>query len=504
MDGDKQKSMSVVDLSKKLFVLPKVRTLAIFYLIMAIFLLFYNFIVFMFLIALTATTFTAIPLIKLRFNLRRVLFLSILVSMLSFLSFAISGTFAGPFFLFLAVMYFCSERGFIFSVIISSIPFIAFQPTSVVFLILSTFLFYLYLRLLMSVRVGRSTMREFSEKFVKFWLTNDSKYAEEILIKNSEIYEGRVRCLRLNDFKIISTDFHPGPFRNVGGAKLVNLLDFPNAIYLHSPSTHERDPVSEEDLIKIRDSLKCDEIKLKPMKPFEIESKNFRVFCIPFDKIRLIFVSGKRRLDDFMLDSKKFVVDCHNANFFGDLEAGEIREIEELVRKAENTHSENVNGIRGSFVKMSAESESISKYISAILLDYGFVKYAVVVFDSNNINLGFREIVERRFHEIGFKAIVCSTDNHSKTGIRVKESYKPAGEAKDDLKLLDLLFENCKSAKFEELSFTYGESTVKVRVLGRVREEVESLAGKAGRYINLFFSLIILTWFLSILFSKVI
>ncbi|MCS7143696.1 MAG: DUF2070 family protein [Archaeoglobaceae archaeon] len=495
--------MSVVDLSKNLFILPKVKILAVFYATIAIISLFISFQAFLFLIILTATIFCSIPLLRLRFNLRRVLFLSILVSTLSLLSFVVSGIFAGSFFLFLAVMHFCSERGFIPSTFVSAIPFLALQPSSIFALLLSAFLFYIYLRF-MNVRIGNSSMREFVESFVKFWLTNEPRYAEEILIKNSDIFEGRVKCLRLNDFKLISTDFHPGPFRNVGGAKLVDLLESPNSVYLHSPSSHDRNPVSEEDLIRIRDALRCEGVELAPMKPFELESENFRVFCFPFDKIKLIFVSGKRRLDDFILDSKNFVVDCHNANFFGDLETEEVREIETVVRKAENIISEPLSAVKGSFLKISAETESISKYISAILLDYGFSKYAIIVFNSNNIDPDFRELVERRFRELGFRAIVCSTDNHSKTGLKVKESYKPAGGCKDDFEFLEKLVEKTKTVEFETLSLRYGESLVRVRILGSVREKIENLAGRAGKYIYLFFILIFLSWLISVIISKVI
>ncbi|MCX8172494.1 MAG: DUF2070 family protein, partial [Archaeoglobaceae archaeon] len=317
-------------------------------------------------------------------------------------------------------------------------------------------------------------------------------------------FEGRVKCLKFNNFKLISSDFHPGPFRNLGGAKLVNLFDLSDSVYLHSPSTHDRDPVSEEDSIRIRNALKPNGTKLEPMKPFELESENFRLFCIPFNLKRLIFISGKRRLDDFSLDSENFVVDCHNANFFGDLEEKEVEEIKNLVKMAENMSLDPIEDVKGAFVKIKAETESISGYASVVLLDYGFIRYAIVVFDSNNVDPEFREFVERKFGEIGFRAIVCSTDNHSKTGINVKESYKPAGKDKRDFEVLEQLVDICRNVKFESLSFKYAESRVKARVLGSARLEIENLAKKAGKYIYLFFALIFLTFIISIIISKVI
>lgn len=494
--------MSVVALSKKLFVLPNTKILLVAYLTVAILLFLLDIRALMFLIILTATILCSIKLLKLRFNLKRVLFLSILVSALSSISFIISGSFFGSFFLLLAVMHFCSEKGPLPSTFASAIPFLVLEPSSFAILLLFAVLFFIYLRVL-SVGIKNSTLREFVEGFVKFWLTNRPEYAEEILIKNSEVFKGIVRCLSINEFKLISTDFHPGPFRNVGGAKLVNFLELPNSAYLHSPTFHERDPVSTDDLRKIRDALNCDGFEIFPMKPFELESKNFKVFCFPFDKKKLIFVSGKNRIDDFIIDSANFVVDCHNANFFGNLSESERLEIQDLVKKAEKIESEGVLMVEGSFIKLNVTSESICNYISAILLNYGFEKFAIVIFDSNNIDISFRELVERRFAELGFKAIVCSTDNHSKTGIRVRESYKPAGACKEDYELLDLLLEKAKNARFEKLYFGYSESTVEVRVLGKVLKEIEAFAGNSTRYIYLFFIFIFLNFIFSVV-SKAI
>ncbi|MDI9642245.1 MAG: DUF2070 family protein [Archaeoglobales archaeon] len=494
--------MSVEKLSRKLFTLPKIEILATLYVVLAFSFYLLNYKAFLFLILLTTIILTSIKLLSLKFNLKRTLFLSLLISLLGFVSHELFGSFAGSFFLLISVIHFCSERGFIPSAFVSSIPFLIIEPNSLIFLVLSSALFYAYLRVL-NVKVANSTMREFVESFVKFWLTNDPRSAEEILSKNSELFKGKVRCLSVNEFRLISTDFHPGPFRNVGGAKLVNFLNSPFSVYFHSPTTHEKDPVSEEDLKKIRTVLNCNGTELSPLEPFELESENFKLFCFPFDKKKLIFVSGKKRMDDFFLNSNNFIVDCHNANFFGELTAEEIKEIQKLVEKAENIGSEAVGNVKGSFLKLNVETESISNYVSAILLVYGDRKFAIVVFDSNNVDLAFRELVEKKFEEIGFKAIVCSTDNHFKTGIRVRESYKPAGGCEKDFEVLELLLEKCKNLKFEDLHFRFVESDVEVRVLGSLKSKVENLASGSGKYIFLFFILVFVDLILSI-FSKAI
>ncbi|MFN3383762.1 MAG: DUF2070 family protein [Archaeoglobaceae archaeon] len=499
MGRDKQASIDVERLYKKLFKIPeKKKLIPIFLVLLTIFSLLEISTIF-FTALVMGTIFASKKLIGLKFNLKRTVFLAILILLLGFTSLKAFGSFSGAYFLFLAVLYFCSERGFIPSAISSSVPFLILDPSSALVLIVSAFTFLLYLQFL---NFGLDlNLRDYVKGFVKLWLTEDPRSLEKILSKDSEIFEGRVRCLRIGNNKLISTDFHPGPFRNLGGSKLVEMLDFHDSVYLHSPSAHTRDPTSEEDVLAIKNSLDCNGEKINAMKPFEIEGKNFKVFCFPFDKIRLIFVSGKRRIDDFIVESENFVVDCHNANFQGELSFEEIVEIRELVERAEKIESEKAS-VKSGFVKVEFSSDSIVQYVAAVILDYGEEKFAIVVFDSNNVELDFREKVEEMFSQLGYKAIVCSTDNHRKTGAKVRESYKPAGSCLKDYEAVEKLLNGCKSLELAEVDLFYSERRVKIGVLGKILERIEKVEKRANFYIAVFFSLVIFNLFLP--FAKVI
>lgn len=350
----------------------------------------------------------------------------------------------------------------------------------------------------MNIKIVKLKLRDYVEAFIKFWLTSDPRFAEKVLTEDSERFVSRVRCLSIKNFKIISTDLHPGPFRNIGGAKLVEFLDSKNSVYLHSPTSHQRDPVSLEEIRKIKDSIACDGEEIVPMAPFEIESEKFKIFCIPFNRIKLIFVSGKERIDDFLITSNDFIVDCHNANFFGELSEEERREIEKLVKRVEDIASPPEKEVKFSFVKLYCSTKSIAQYVCALMLEFSKVKYAIVVFDSNNVEPRFREFLEERFSEIGFKAIVCSTDNHAKTGVRIKESYVPAGGCAEDYEVVEILLEKCSKANFEIAEFKYSESKVEVRVLGEILQKLENLAKIADREIYIFFILVFLNFLLPI------
>ncbi|MDW7990006.1 MAG: DUF2070 family protein [Archaeoglobaceae archaeon] len=474
--------MNFEKLYKKLFVLPTTKKIIFLFATLIFFLALFERKCLLFTIFLLFTLFASKKVIKLNFNIRRVLFLAFLISILASISLKISGSFLGAYFLLLAVIYFCSEKGLIPSAIVSSIPFLLIEPHSIPFILISSSLFYIYLRYL-DFGIDFS-LREYLEGFIRFWLTNNPIFMESVLKKYSKLFEGRIRCLSFGNAKIISSDFHPGPFRNIGGAKLLEALDFPNSIYLHSPSTHEMDPVSEDDVIAIKEALRCDGRILRPKRPFEIEGNSFKIFCFPFEDMKLILVSGKKRIDDFLINSPNFVIDCHNADFHGDLSQEEIEEIKELVKKAEEKDSEYIE-VRCAFVKLETTSESISRYVSAILFECG-EKYAIVVFDSNNVDLKFREIVEIKFAELGFRTIVCSTDNHSKTGIKVKESYKSAGNCTEDYLILENLVNRCKRVNFEKTEFRYSESRVTVKVLGETIKKLERIEGRSDHYLRTF------------------
>ncbi|WP_456467727.1 DUF2070 family protein [Archaeoglobus sp.] len=409
-----------------------------------------------------------IKIAGLKFDLKRISFLAIFVSVLSFPALLIAGDVAASSFILFITFYFCSERKLL-SFPLSALPYLAVDPSvqTAAILTLSAILLVVYLKVL-GTSVGKINIRDFVESFVLFWLTSKAEYMERFLLKHSENFEGRVRCLTVGDVRLVSTDFHPGPFRNVGGAKLVRTLSGKNSVYLHSPTSHAMNPVNGGEVAKIAGALRCSGERVKPLRPFAIHGKKFDVYCMPFDRLRLIFVSGKRHIDDFIVNSNNFVVDCHNAYESDyDPDEEEINEISQLVDMAEKRESLEVKNFRYGFVKMDAESESICGYVAAVLLDYDGERYAIVVFDSNNVDLTFRKHVESLFAGIGYRAIVVSTDNHEKTGIRAKQSYKPAGRCEEDWKIAEKLADRCRELELSEGRCRYSEGKVGIRVMGR-------------------------------------
>ncbi len=418
-------------------------------------------------IATVISASVAIKAIKLKFDAKRIAFFALLISVLSLPGLILFKTPVTSYPFFIAAIYFCSEAGFILTLLLSLITYLALDPTKATLIAVTvlSLVFYFYLKAL-DVRVGKISIKSFVEKFVLFWLTSNPSYLEDFFESISTVFKGRVRCIDFGSAKLVSTDFHPGPFRNVGGAKMVERLSKGNTVYLHSPTSHARNPVTSKEVEKIARAVRCRNAVLEPCKPFEINGEKFDVYCFPFGTKRLIMVSGKEALDDFIVTSEHFVVDCHNAykpNWdVGENEVVEIRKLVELASKVESEKAD----LNYAFVKMEVKTDSICNYVATLLLDYDGERYAIVVFDSNNIRLDFRRYVEDRFKGIGYKAVVASTDNHAKTGLRAKVSYKPAGDCIEDWKIVDELIERCRGVEFRKAECKFAESEVEVRVMG--------------------------------------
>ncbi len=489
----------VESLYQKLFSIPRTEIMVAVSFLSALFLSLLDEILLYFWALVFVVSIVAVKAINLKFDLKRISFLAFLITVISLPAVLVNGSVTASAFLLFLVYYFCSEKKSL-SIPLASVPYFVLSPniSTLLALLISSIFVAVYLRML-DVKVGVVRIKNFVENFVLFWLTSNSKYMEKFLEGSAEEFEGRVRCLTVNNARVIQTDFHPGPFRNVGGARLVERLSAGNAVYLHSPTFHARNPVSSGEVEKIVSSVKCSGKNLIPQKPFRIESSNFEVYCFPFSEQRVIFVSGKKHIDDFIISSESFVVDCHNAfeeNY--DPDSRDVEEIKSLVREAEKRASQPVE-VKSAFVRIDAETESLCGYVAAILLDYSGERYAIIVFDANNVDLKFRKHVENLFGEIGYKAIVVSTDNHAKTGVRAKLAYKPAGGDSKDWEIAERLFEKCRNAELKETVFSYSEERVRIKVMGEklLRDSEVAVEKKAKGLIATFLAFAATNYLLS-------
>lgn len=322
-------------------------------------------------------------------------------------------------------------------------------------------------------------IKEFLKAFLLFWLTTDPTYFEKKLKEIGVKKKGWIRCLSIGDIKLISTSFHPGPLRNIGGVRIVEkILELGKAMYLHSATTHDNNLVSKEEVEKVVSQIDCDGCTIEAMEPYTIEGDKFKLIVFPFSKFKLIVVSGKEAIDDIPAEIQEFaekfgdawIVDAHNSFMEEyDIKKDDIEEIKYLIEKAMNRESK-VSKLRYAFAKKKIESKNTCGYLALLILDYDGNKYAILMIDSNNIDRSFRIKIEEFLKNEGFYPIIISTDNHSKTGVSPKIGYKPAGDDESDIKAVFDFLEDIdiksKFKEFKEGEIKYKKKEVVVKVMG--------------------------------------
>ena len=444
-----------------------------------------------------------IPILGIKFDIKRYSFFVAFISISSILINALSrylntnpvGIFVA--FITTTVLYFTSEAETLKVSIASSVESLLLYPN--VATILGVLLGIIFIKFL-SKEINGYNVRLYFKRFLLSWLTGDPSYFEEVLKKRATSFRGWIKCLKIGKVKLVTTSFHPGPMRNIGGARLVERINsIENAVYLHSPTDHSLNPASANDVERLIDSIDCDDVKLKPMKPFDLESDNYILRVFPFDKIRLMFIVGKKCIDDLPYDlnvDNAVIVDAHNAHcedFKPNLE-----ELKELVNRGLEFESEPCE-MKYVFKKFRVETNSICGSVAVLLLDYGFERYAIVVVDGNNVKLEFRKEIEDFCAKRGFKAIVASTDNHSKTGISTKFTYLPVGSDERDRVIFEIL-EECFKLNFEDCDVYFAKRDVEIDVVGKSFCRFIDEVGRFGLSVTkLYFALLAMSFALSII-----
>jgi len=439
--------------------------------------------------------------IRLAFNSRRVFFLSLLVLILTeIFDFVVIHVFHSFYLIVVApasatalltlTLYFTSESSEKKVIFTSFMIFLALYPVNFVYsfqaphrfsaYILTSWsgliLGYIFIKFL-DRNYGAFNIKELLKSFVLFWLTSVPEYFERELEKTGQLRRGWVKCLSVGDAKLISTSFHPGPMSNVGGALLVSelLKKIENSIFLHSPSKHESNPVSRNEVEKIISSVSCSGQKLISELPFDVEGRRFLLRVFPFSSLKLLIFSGKEAIDDIppiiyrtaeSYFEEAILVDGHNAYIKNyDITAEDFFELEELLRKASRIKTER-SEVYHFFYRKELNSDNVN-FAAILLLDYLKEKHAIVMLDGNNILKDFREEIEAFLENKGFKAMVVSTDNHSKTGVSTRIGYRPVGNPKDRREVMTFLEEAFENVNFKETAFHYSKKELTIKTMGK-------------------------------------
>ena len=257
----------------------------------------------------------------------------------------------------------------------------------------------------------------------------------------------------------ISPAVHPGPLGNIGGGNMPTILADkfePFTMVAHGPSTHDFNPTHINEIDKIEDSVN------KALDRIEYSNKasKFRRYSYKTANIGVQFFNkGMNVLSTFaplgsddiefsvglimmVRASKKFedttaiIVDCHNS--FSE-ESGQVLpgdpEVFELVEAIDTIESdERYEGIKmgcnqSNMEGLDKDNGVGDSGLKTMIIEVDGQRTAYLLFDSNNMEVGFRKEIIDAVCELDIdETEVMTTDTHSVNTI--SRGYNPIGLSK--------------------------------------------------------------------------
>lgn len=289
-------------------------------------------------------------------------------------------------------------------------------------------------------------------------LENTLSYTGEDIDTNVSIIsfrnkEGKIKSL------FISPSVHPGPFGNIGGGNMpTNIANRFEAFTMvaHGPSTHDFNPTSINELDKIEDAIRNGinkiEYSSKASKFIRYSNKSANIGVQFFnDGIVLLSTFAPEGSDDIEFSvgltmmvqaSKNFntksaiIVDCHNSftEESGGVLPGNPRVFELLDTidkiKKEEEYDDIKIGCSQSLMETLDKNNGVGESgVKTMIIDVAGQKTAYILFDSNNMEIGFRKEILDEIKKLGIdEGEVMTTDTHSVNTI--SRGYNPIGLSK--------------------------------------------------------------------------
>ncbi|MCQ2978067.1 MAG: DUF2070 family protein [archaeon] len=260
-----------------------------------------------------------------------------------------------------------------------------------------------------------------------------------------------------NKALFISPYVHPGPIGDIGGGNMPTILanrfnEF--TMVAHGPSTHDFNPVSIKEIDKIENAVNNGlntitySTKASEFKRYNYKKANIGVQFFNEGMIMLstFAPSGSDDIEfsvglSIMLESQKLlntenniVVDCHNSFnaekggvLPGNPELFQLIETVSEIEKKDLEYPIKVGCNQHDCFGLGKEQGIGDSQLKTMVIEVNNQKTAYLLFDSNNMELGFREriLTEIKKLEIVDEIEVMTTDTHSVNTL--SNGYNPVG-----------------------------------------------------------------------------
>ena len=259
-----------------------------------------------------------------------------------------------------------------------------------------------------------------------------------------------IKCLFISPF------VHPGPLGEICGGNMPTILSekFDNfTMVAHGPSTHDLNPISTKEIDKIETAIKkgLDKINYSSKaSEFVRYGNNKSKIGIQFFNEGMVVLStfAPEDSDDIefgvglnmMLQSKKkcnvkdsVIVDCHNSFtpesggvLPGNKEVFEIIELIDNIKTMETYESIKVGTFFDEMADLNTNEGVGQSGVKIMVIEVNNQKTAYILFDSNNMEKGFREEIMDSLKDFDIDEIeIMTSDTHFVNNLT--RGYNPIG-----------------------------------------------------------------------------
>ena len=272
----------------------------------------------------------------------------------------------------------------------------------------------------------------------------------------------------------LSPSVHPGPVGNIGGGNMPTQLANKFETFTmvsHGPSTHDFNPVSAKEIVKIekvvKNSLENIKYSNNASKFFRVQSGNAKLGVQYFENnVVLLATLAPIGFDDMdfgvglalinLAKSKTGVdnvilVECHNA-FKGDggrilpgnKEVFELMDAVELLKKPGKLKGVKVGCASDPMEDVTKDEGVGESGVKVMIIEVDNQKTGYILLDSNNMVIGYRERIIGLVKELGLdEAEVMTSDTHFVNAL--SGGHNPVGNKNEDL-ILDKILKCTENA----------------------------------------------------------
>lgn len=370
--------------------------------------------------------------------------------------------------------------------------------------------------------------------FLVDWLDKKNEMFETFLKEIGTESEIEVTLIRFDSKRssetkgiIAISNFHPGPFLNVGSSMLPYLIqnkfETKNiaVIVPHGISGHENNLVSQEDNTKVISTIK---IMLRDCEPSNmvstfktIEVGSAKVNAQIFGKCLLLTLTqSPKDMEDIPMElgkeieskaKNKFkhvgIIDSHNcinnARMFFEEELNDLRSAAyEAIESSSATEKKVEMGVAKHNFENIDPRQGVGPGGVRVFLFKNFDQFiAYIIIDANNMIKGLREKILTSLNDIGINGgEIMTTDTHVVNGlVRAKLGYYPFGEILNQDNIVDSIKKTVKDAQenLEEVTICSSSKNVSVTSLGsRSLENLTSFMYNIARLVVRYMGILLL------------